>query len=194
MYSWISGLGVRFADEQEVAAGREDRFAGGLAGVQIVAEIDRVEPGVLGAVSGQPALHCVGLAILLLGAVLRGDELWLQRHDLVVPRRYQCRTQHGMEVFGLAGVVVLALAAQPRRAVRAADLVGTEILGAIQGNRHMVAEPADGGQATGLLQFCQHRGKHRIQQRRVGGVSISRMWLSLGILLIPNRPSQFDRP
>ena len=26
------------------------------------------------------------------------------------------------------------------------------------------------------------------------GSSMSRMWLSLGILLIPNRPSQFDRP
>ena len=50
-------MGVLLADEQGVAARGEDRFAHGLAGIQIIAEIDRLEPGVLAAVRGHPTFH-----------------------------------------------------------------------------------------------------------------------------------------
>lgn len=43
------------------------------------------------------------LAILLLGAVLRHDELRFQGHNPMVPGRDQRRPHHGMVIVGLAG-------------------------------------------------------------------------------------------
>jgi hypothetical protein len=68
---------VGLADKDEVAVCRQDRLAGGLAGIQIVAEKDRVEAFVFAAMCGQPALGRARLAVLLLGAVLRLDEFRL---------------------------------------------------------------------------------------------------------------------
>jgi len=51
---------------------------------------------------GQPAFGGHVLAILLLRAVLRDDELWLQRDDLVMAGRHQRRGQHAVEVFSFA--------------------------------------------------------------------------------------------
>ena len=64
----------------------------------------------------------------------------------------------------------LAVAAQPRRTVRAIDLVGTEILGAVEDDQLMLAGLAEGGQAAGLLQFRQYGVERRMQQRRVGRI------------------------
>jgi hypothetical protein len=47
---------VGLADKDEVAVYRQDRLASRLAGVQVVAEKDRVEAFVFAAVCGQPAL------------------------------------------------------------------------------------------------------------------------------------------
>ena len=71
MYSWISGWESGLQTNRKLPPVARTASQVGWREVQIVAEIDRVEPGVLGAVFGQPALHRAGLAILLLGAVLR---------------------------------------------------------------------------------------------------------------------------
>ena len=105
----------RLAHEQEVASLGEHGLAHRLVGKQIVAEVDRVEPGIVGTVGGQPATCRTALTILFLRAILRGDELWLERHDMIVPRCNQGGTQHGMVVLGLA------IAAPPLRALLAVD-------------------------------------------------------------------------
>ena len=64
----------------------------------------------------------------------------LQRHDVIVSGSDNGRCQHGVEVLGLG----LVLATQARRTMRAADVVGTEILGAIEGDQHVLAGPAEG--------------------------------------------------
>jgi hypothetical protein len=89
----------------------------------------------------------------------------------------------------MPGVVVFgpAIAAQAFRALRTADLVGTEILGAIQGDQHMLACPAKRGQAVRSLQFRQHRGKHRMQQRR-------RDWVQhIADMVVARNPSQSEQ-
>src|SRR5580693_6636728 len=131
------------ADEDEMRADVAHRLAQGLAGEQVVAEIDRIEPGVACAVGHQPPLSSGILAVLLFRAILRRDEFRLERDNLVVPGRDQRRPQHRMEI------LLLSFAAQPGRAMSTMDGLGTEIFGAIQGNQHMPSEPAEGVQAAG---------------------------------------------
>jgi len=54
-----------------------------LAGEQVVAQIDRLQPGVASAVTLQPAPNRPALAVLLVVTVLRHDEFRLQRHHPV---------------------------------------------------------------------------------------------------------------
>ena len=63
------------AGEQEVAADVEHGAADGLAGVQVVAEVDRPQCGAAPAVALQPALDGLAFAVLLGGAVLGLDEI-----------------------------------------------------------------------------------------------------------------------
>jgi hypothetical protein len=65
-------------------------------------------------------------------------------------------------------MVALNLSVRPssRRALRAGDLAGAEILAAIERDQHMIAEPTEPSQSTRTLQFRQHRGKGGLQQRR----------------------------
>src|SRR4051812_12365107 len=70
------------AGEQEVPALLTHRLADRLAGIKIVAEIDRVQPFVAGAMALEPAPHGAALAVLLVVTVLRPDELRLERHPL----------------------------------------------------------------------------------------------------------------
>lgn len=92
----------RLADEEKVPAHVQHRLAERLAGEQVIAEINRIEGGVAPSMRGQPALGRHGLAILLLGPVLRDDEFRLQRDDFVMSGRHQRGGQHGVEIFGLA--------------------------------------------------------------------------------------------
>src|SRR5712691_3267365 len=73
------------ADEDEMAAELAHGLAEGLAGEQVIAEIDRIEPGVARPVAGQPSLGGSVLAILLFRAVLRRDEFWFEWDNLIVP-------------------------------------------------------------------------------------------------------------
>ena len=54
--------------------------------------------------------------------------------------------------------------------MRAVDLAGAEILGAVEGDQHVIAEPAEVIQAAGLLKLVQHRGIDRMQQVRLGRI------------------------
>jgi hypothetical protein len=79
--------------EDEVAAIVLHHRGDGLAGEEIVAEIDgpqRCEPGVM---LVEPALDGVSLAILFFRAVLRCDELRHQRDDFGMARRDDRRRQ-----------------------------------------------------------------------------------------------------
>ncbi len=92
----------RLADEDEMAAGVQDRLAKRLAGEQVVAEIDRIEGRVVWAVRGEAALGSPVLAVLLLRAVLRDDKFRFQRDDLVMSRRHQSRREHAAVIFRAA--------------------------------------------------------------------------------------------
>src|SRR5215207_9317916 len=88
------------AHEQEMAAGGLHRLTERLAGIEVVAKIDRLEPGVGRAVLGQPAPRRPALAILFVVAVLRHHELRLKRHHLAVAGRDKRGTEQGVEVLG----------------------------------------------------------------------------------------------
>src|SRR5271170_971450 len=58
-------MGRRLADEQEMPARRLHRLADRLAGVEVVAEIDGIEPCVARAMGGEPTSRRHALAVLL---------------------------------------------------------------------------------------------------------------------------------
>src|ERR1700692_1866829 len=92
-------MGRRLADEQEMPACRPHRLADRLAGVEIVAEIDGIEPCIAWAMGGEPASRRHALAVLLVVPILRHDELRLQRYDPAMAWRYQRRGHQRMEIF-----------------------------------------------------------------------------------------------
>src|SRR5260370_7023851 len=106
-------MGGRLADEQEMPARCPHRLADRLAGVEVVAEIDGIEPCVAWAMGGEPASRRHALAILLVVPVLRNDELWLQRNDPAMARRDQRRRHQRMEIFGRAAAPLARRPARP---------------------------------------------------------------------------------
>ena len=133
----LDGLVRRWlAHEQEMAAGGAHRLAHRLAGVEVVAEVDRVEAGVAAGVPVEPAPGRPALAVLLGVAVLRHDEFRLERHDALVAGRHQGGGQQGVEVLGPA-------AAHLRRAVRAVQPGGAEVLGPVQRDQHPALQAAE---------------------------------------------------
>lgn len=107
----------RLGREDEIGAGVRDQLGDGLTGEQVVAQIDRTQRRDPCVVIVEPALDGVALAILLLGAVLRRDELGHQGNDLGMAGRDDGRRQKAMIMLGLA---VGAFAGQT---VRAAELL-----------------------------------------------------------------------
>ena len=69
-------MGGGLADEDEMSVDLAHGLAQGLAGEQVVAEIDRIELGVARPVAGQPSLGGGVLAVLLFRTVLRRNEFW----------------------------------------------------------------------------------------------------------------------
>ena len=78
------GMRGRLANEDEMPVDGAHSRADRLAGEQVVTEIDRIEPGVTGAVSREPTPSGTALAILFLAAIVRGNELRRQREHAVV--------------------------------------------------------------------------------------------------------------
>ena len=150
-------MGRRLAHEQEMPVRRPHRLADRLAGEQVVAQIDRLQPGVAPAMALQPAPDRPAFAVLLLVAVLGHDEFRLQRHHPVVVGRHDRRRHHRVEVLGPV------LAALAGRALLAMDLARHVIFGAVQGDQHVAAKLAESLQAAGPLQFRHHLGEDRME-------------------------------
>src|ERR1700746_1763793 len=141
-------------------AHRPYRLADRLAGVEIVAEIDGMEPCVARTMDGEPASRRPALAVLLVVPVLRHHELGLQRHHPVVARRHQRRRHQGMEIFGRAA------AALARRTARTMQLGGAKIFGAVERDQHVMPEPTEGGEPTARLQHLDRVGKSLMEALR----------------------------
>ena len=154
------GLG----DENEIGANLLNDLANRLPGHQVITQIDGSEPGILRAMSGQPAAHGAAFAVLLLVAVSRRDELRLKRQDAIVPRRHHRGRKHGM-IMLLCAVRALAV-----RAARAAQIPAGEELGAVQRDQKTPVEPAKSRQPTALRQRSERigeQGKQMIRADRI---------------------------
>src|ERR1700677_4225372 len=156
-------------------------LAYGLAGEQIIAEPDRIEPGIPRAVRRQPSPRGSAFTVLLVVAVLRDNELRLQRHDPVVARCDNRGGQHGVEILGLV------LAAFAVGTLRATDFVRAMEFRSVQRDQHppirhrMASRPP-------------HWSSSAMRSANMGwnlsgsiASSFARIWLSPGILRIPNR-------
>ena len=76
-------------------------------------------------------------------SVLRRDELGRQRQDLGVARRDHTGTEKGVEILHAA------IRAPALRALRAADLARTEVLGAVEGDQQSAVQALERRQAIG---------------------------------------------
>jgi hypothetical protein len=84
---FVKGLvGSGFANEKEVAARSRNVLADRLARIEIVAEIDQVELGVMSAMGFEPPACGTAFTVLLLTPVLRRHEFRWQWHDAIVTR------------------------------------------------------------------------------------------------------------
>jgi hypothetical protein len=153
-------MGGRLADEQEMAARGQHGLADRLAGVEVVAEIDGIEPCIMGAMGRKRAPRRHAFAVLLVMAVLRHNEFGRKRHHPVVTRRHQRCRHHGVEIFDFAG------AALARRATRAMQLRRAEIFGAVKGDQHVIAEPAERREPAVALKRVKRFDKQRIETLR----------------------------
>jgi hypothetical protein len=93
---------ARLAGQDEAAAALLDGLDDRLAGMEVVAEVDRPEAGDAGAVAGQPALGGGALAILFFRPVLGHDELGRQRQDLGMAGRDHAGAEKGVEILRAA--------------------------------------------------------------------------------------------
>jgi hypothetical protein len=96
--------------------------------------------------------------------VLRHDEFRLQRHGAVVTGRHHGGGQHGVEILNLV------LATLAVRAMRAVNVPGAMILGAVQRDQHVPVQTAHCVQAAGLLKFGHDVSEHRIEMGRLDGI------------------------
>src|SRR3954468_9206026 len=136
MRAWLAG-------QDEVAAALLDDAHDRLAGIEIVATIDRPETGDTGLMAGQPALGGGPFAILFFRPVLRRDELGRQRQDPGVTGRDHTGAEKGVEILHAA------IRAPARRALRTADLARTEVLGAVERDQQSAVQALERRQAIG---------------------------------------------
>src|SRR5258708_4964123 len=154
-------MGRRLADEQEMPAHRPNRLADRLAGVEVVAQIDGMEPCVGRAVGGEPTSRRHALAVLLVVPVLRHNDLWLQRNDPAMARRPRRRGPQRMEIFGGAA------AAFARRAARTMQLRRAVIFRAVECDQHMMPQPTKSRETAASFQHFERMGKMRIEAFRL---------------------------
>ncbi len=88
-------MAVGLADEQKMAAAGQDRLAQRLIGIEIIAEIDRIEPLDALAMGDEPAARGAAFAILFVVAVLRLHELRSQGQRPVMAGRHDAGGQKG---------------------------------------------------------------------------------------------------
>ena len=151
-----AGLG----GHEEVPALVEDGLADGLAGVQVVGEVDGPERGEHGAEAPQPALGRLALAVLLVVALAPGEELRGQRQREVPPGRDDGGGEHLVEVLDAA------VGAPAARAAGALDVAGAEVLGAVEGDQHMPAQHAHGFEPPGVVEFRREAAQQAVEALR----------------------------
>ncbi len=139
-----AGLAV----EDEVTVGLfENLLADGLVGVEVVAEVDRLEALIEGAgMLSQQAFDGFGFAVLFFVAVLRGDELHCQRQDLLVLGRHQHCHRGVVMIFGAGGFMI------SRRALITMDFIRAVKLCAIDCDECSVIENLEISVNLGMLQ------------------------------------------
>src|SRR5215472_18109120 len=102
MYCWIRGCEDGLQTKMKCPSTARTAAQIGWREKQVVTEIDRIEPGVTGAVSREPTPCGTALAILFLAAIVRGNELRRQREHAVVTRSHHGGGEKAVEIFGLA--------------------------------------------------------------------------------------------
>lgn len=102
----------------------------------------------------QPSPRGTAFTVLLVVAVLRDNELRLQRHDPIVARCDNRGGQHGVEILGLV------LAAFAMETVRTMDLGRAVKFRSVQRDQHMSIQTSHGVKATALVQFSHEIGEH----------------------------------
>jgi len=147
--AWLAG------QDEGTAAGL-NRLGDRLAGIKIVAEIDRPKRRQGGTNAGQPTLGRGTLAVLLFRPVLGRDELRRQRQDPGMARSHQGCSEEGMEKIDLAVRVLLA------RAARAVDFARPEVLGAVERDQHPAIQTPERRQPIRRL-----GRRHRLQEQAV---------------------------
>jgi hypothetical protein len=133
------------------------RLAHRLAGMEIVAEIDRVQPFVAGAVPFEPAPHGAALAVLLVVTILRPDELGLKRHHLGMARSHDRGAEQGVEILGRLTFPGAG------GAVRTLDLRRAVVLGTVERDQHVRTEPPESLDPAGALERRNRLAKAREQ-------------------------------
>src|SRR3954468_23671387 len=164
---------VRLAGQDEAAAALPDGLDDRLAGVELVAQVDRPEAGDAGAMAGQPALGGGALAILLASAVLGRDELRRQRQDLGMAGGDHTGAQEGVETLHAA------IRAPACRALWAADLARTVVLGAVERDQQPTAQALERRKAAATVSSALMNRPSKAPGELPS--SIWRMWLSLGM-------------
>src|SRR5208337_2222813 len=95
-------VAVGFADEQEMSAARQDRLAQSLMGIDVVAEINGIEPSVAFAMGEEPTARGAAFTILLVVAVLWPHELRRQGQGQIASGRDDAGGEHRMIKLGHA--------------------------------------------------------------------------------------------
>src|SRR5258708_525689 len=126
-------------------ARRPHRLADRLTGIEIVAELDRIEPRITAAVGfGRPRRGAT-FAILRLPPVLWCDELRRQRYDAVMAWSHYGGRHKAVKILSRAAGTLA------RGAVGAANFVRAEVFRAVEGNQYALAKPSEVRKAAALL-------------------------------------------
>ena len=178
------GVRVGFAGEEEVRALKQDAATEGLMGVEIVAQKRDVVVQARQIARGllvQPAFGGGDFAVLLVVAVLRGDELRAQRDGVLLAGGDDHRGDRAVVVGDLAALVFDASNSW------AMDVLGGEIPGAVQRDRRRAPERLEGRQHPLLAQRLEDLVIHGKSSSGGTASSVSRIWLSEGISSIWKR-------
>jgi hypothetical protein len=141
-----------------------DGGSDGLAGEEVVAEVDRAIRPHGRAMLGEPPLGRVALAVLLLRAILRDHELRRERQNLVMAGCHDAGAEKAMEVLGAA------IRAPPRGAGGAMDFARGEVLAAIECHQQPPAQMLKRLQPAALAQSGQRDVERLVERRGIGAV------------------------
>ena len=158
---FAQGLVARgLAHQQKIAARRLDGLAHRLPGIEVVAQIDRLEPGIGRTHPAQPTSGRHRFAVLLRRAILGTDELGRQRQDRLVSGCHQRGANKGVEIFRPA---IRALA---RRTVRTRKISRAEMFRPVQRDQDTPARLAERFQPTTSIDILEDRRKHTVKMVR----------------------------